>query len=586
MVKKISPVLTVFNVCLLVLALLASFSTVHASTDVKGNIALHTTWTKANSPYNLIGPIVVPQWTILTIEPGVTVNMNSYYIQVNGTLYARGNNSDPIHINGGGTSVDGNGNTIYPITFTPLSNYWNEQVGVGCIIENAILNSTSVFIASSPKICNNTFTNSYIQVSSKWFGSTTTGYSASPEISDNIISGVGPFGIQTFYTTGVISQNTISGFSSGIELVSSTSTIVQGNYITKNSDGIKLVVHQGPVTVQISENTITGNENGISLVRQLTAVNSATIRNNNIFSNLNYNINLAVPDNIDATNNWWGTTTPSVIDEMIKDHADDSALGTVTHTPFLTTPNPNAPAEPKEPEPTPEPTPTKLSISVDTTSTSVGSAVSVKGKLQNSSGSPLQNQRVTLSYSVDGENWNSIGSENTTESGVYTIQWTNTETGTFILKVDFAGNENYVATNATTSLSYLPHQETQKAFFIESNSTITLFTFNNKETELNFFAKGPSGTVGYVNATIPKDLLDSTEDWTVLVDNHKVTPTVIDDENNTYIYFVYDHNNLKTINIIGTIAIPEFSSVLCLLFILAGTLLVLLGKRRLIENQT
>lgn len=585
MVKKIGNVLTVLNVSLLVLALLASFGAVHASTEVNGTVAVHTTWTKANSPYDLTGPIVIPQGAILTIEAGVTVNLNSYYILVNGTLDARGNSSSSIHINGGGNGVDNNGNTIYPITFTPLSNDWNEQVGVGCIIEHTVLDSSSLFIVSSPKICNNTFKNSHIKVTSTWIGSGATWYSSSPVISDNLLNGTGDFGIQTFYSSGTISKNTISGFSTGIELQSATSTVVQGNYITENTDGIKLVVHQAPVSVQIKENTITSNENGISLVRQVTAVNSPSIHENNIYSNLNYNIKLSVPDNVDATYNWWGTTELSVIDELINDNADDSTLGTVNYVPVLITPNLNAPEAPKEPEPLPEPTPTQLSISVDTTSTGVGTSVNVNGKLQNStSGSPLQNQRVTLSYSFDGATWNSIGSENTTESGDYTIQWSDIETGTFTLRIDFAGNDNYLATNATTSFSCLPHQETQKAFFIESNSTITLLTFNNKETEINFFAEGPSGTTGYVNATIPKDLLDSTEDWTVLVDNQKITPTIIDDDNNTYIYFLYGHS-IKTINIIGTTAIPEFSSLLILPLFAVAAFLVVLGKQRMLKTK-
>jgi len=131
-----------------------------SGTDVSGIIASDATWTQVNSPYSLTGPVGVSEGATLTIEAGVTVNLNSYYLQVNGTLYARGSSTDPIYINGGINGVDSSGYTLYPITFTPLSTNWNEQTATSCIIENVVLSSTSIFISSSPKICNNSFADS------------------------------------------------------------------------------------------------------------------------------------------------------------------------------------------------------------------------------------------------------------------------------------------------------------------------------------------------------------------------------------------------------------------------------------------
>lgn len=64
--------------------------TVQASTDVIGIITSNTTWTKANSPYNLTGSILVSNGVELTILAGVTVNLNGYVIMVNDTLTAGG----------------------------------------------------------------------------------------------------------------------------------------------------------------------------------------------------------------------------------------------------------------------------------------------------------------------------------------------------------------------------------------------------------------------------------------------------------------------------------------------------------------
>jgi hypothetical protein len=321
------------------------FGTVQAATDVSGIISSDTTWTKAGSPYSLTGPVGVSEEANLTIEAGVTVNLNSYYIQVNGTLSARGSSTDQIYINDGSEGMDSRGYPIYPITFTPFSTYWNESAATGCIIENAVLNSTSMFISASPKIYNNSFVDSSIWISSSWSGSGANAFDASPTISNNtIIAAGGPYGIGTFYSSALIANNTILGYSAGIDMRSDTSTIVEGNLIVNNTDGIQLVVHQGPVSPIIRNNTIIDNSNGISLFRQFTAATSPVILYNNIYNNTNYNINSDVPDNINATLNWWGTIDTQAINQTIHDYYDDFTKGIVTFVPFLTEANPEAPA--------------------------------------------------------------------------------------------------------------------------------------------------------------------------------------------------------------------------------------------------
>lgn len=62
-----------------------------ALTDVSGAISGITTWTKANSPYNVIGDITVPAAATLRIEPGVVMNFSAGTgITVTGRLVAEG----------------------------------------------------------------------------------------------------------------------------------------------------------------------------------------------------------------------------------------------------------------------------------------------------------------------------------------------------------------------------------------------------------------------------------------------------------------------------------------------------------------
>jgi hypothetical protein len=118
-------------------------------TNVSSIITTDTTWTKTNSPYTLIGPIAINFGVTLTIELGTTVNLNNYYIQVNGTLTAVGSGTDKININGPAQPIGG-------IIFTPISKGWNQQIGSGNIIENAIINQASLTAQNSAKINNNT----------------------------------------------------------------------------------------------------------------------------------------------------------------------------------------------------------------------------------------------------------------------------------------------------------------------------------------------------------------------------------------------------------------------------------------------
>jgi hypothetical protein len=96
-----------------------------ASTEVTSIINSNTTWTKAGSPYELHGPVAILPGATLTIEAGATVNFNTNYLQVNGTLIAKGTSTQRITFNNGF------------IAFTPDAVGWDEQTNSGSIIENA-----------------------------------------------------------------------------------------------------------------------------------------------------------------------------------------------------------------------------------------------------------------------------------------------------------------------------------------------------------------------------------------------------------------------------------------------------------------
>jgi parallel beta helix pectate lyase-like protein len=389
----------------------AHFGSAQSGTNVTGIITSDMTWTQANSPYTLTGPVGVNTGVTLTIEPGVTVNMNTYYIQVNGTLTAIGSNANQIQINGPGSAQVFGG-----LIFTPTSTGWNETTGSGSIIEDSILNfqipnwSSSLAITAqgaAPKINNNTINGNIAypegsplisnNIINGGLGDNDAG--GSPLISDNDINGsinIGgngspiienniihypvshdPEGNLLFLGQGILVQNNynalisnnqiLGAFTNGIFMQQGNATIV-GNLITTGlASGYGITINP-QASALIQNNTIYGNKIEIDS----TSAYPSTVVYNNIVKYSQNSIYLwsGASGNINATYDWWGTTDQQAINQTIYDSKDNFNLGIVNFVPFLTIPNPEAPTYTPTPTQSPSPFPTSTSTSTPTSTTS------------------------------------------------------------------------------------------------------------------------------------------------------------------------------------------------------------------------
>jgi parallel beta-helix repeat protein len=115
---------------------------------------------------------------------------------------------------------------------------------------------------------------------------------------------------------------------------------------------------------------------------------------------------------------------------------------------------------------------------------------------------------------------------------------------------------------------------------IISNSTVSDFSFNPESALVRFGVEGETGTAGFCRVTIPKDFLDAEDEWTVRVDGSPLTPLLKEDTDSTYLYFTYQHST-KTVEIIGTDAIPEFPPWTILPLLLTATVLAIFCRRKL-----
>ncbi|HJX53024.1 MAG TPA: hypothetical protein VJ801_09695, partial [Polyangia bacterium] len=88
------------GVLLAVALLFTSVRPATAQTPVPGGTLGDTTWTAAGSPYIVSGGLTVAAGATLTVEPGVTVQFDGYWLTVDGTLIAVGTAAAPIVIKG------------------------------------------------------------------------------------------------------------------------------------------------------------------------------------------------------------------------------------------------------------------------------------------------------------------------------------------------------------------------------------------------------------------------------------------------------------------------------------------------------
>jgi hypothetical protein len=108
-------------------------------------------------------------------------------------------------------------------------------------------------------------------------------------------------------------------------------------------------------------------------------------------------------------------------------------------------------------------------------------------------------------------------------------------------------------------------------------NSMSFTKISDTEYHLDFNLTGTDGSVGYVNATIPKALMgiNPGDQWKVEVNGTDVTPTVVSDTTNWYVYFTTSLST-KPVEIIGTI--PEFT--LLVIPLLMAATLVAVGIRR------
>ncbi len=227
--------------------------------------------------------------------------------------------------------------------------------------------------------------------------------------------------------------------------------------------------------------------------------------------------------------------------------------------------------------------PASITISTESSSTTAVQVINVFGTLSDPKCTPLQNKTVVLSYTFsEADSWFPISSVLTDEQGRYNIQWINSASGTFTLKTEWSGDSTFMDASNTTTLSFLPYQN-QQVFFIESNSTVYDLAFNNETSILSFNVTGPSGTTGYVKATISKTLLGNSENLQVHMDGRQFNYSVTSTSDSWVVALNYSHSTHQIsihLETNGSSTLPSGNDIVLIVIItLFGTIIVITTKQ-------
>ena len=320
--------------------------------NVSGSINTDTLWTK-NRIYHVTGSLVIYPGVTLTIQPGTQVKFDGEkMLVVRGTLIAAGTADEPIQF----TAWTRPDYTLCPSEINLCPGEWggsylgSSQAGI-------------LFTDDSPPAqfdgSGNYLNGSVIRyaVFEHSFGGILVHGFAAPFLDHNLIRhnrgtalvGMGLRNPLLITHNRIIDNETSSYFV--INLWSGEARLRQ-NLIADNRGAIQLYGSH-----QVISNTITGNigtnyGDGHEGILHLAGGGSPEvpfIRGNNLYANQAPNeVMMGVGPNyiadVDAPQNYWGTTDSAAIRSRIYDSAQYLGTGTFTFSPVLAAPDPGAPA--------------------------------------------------------------------------------------------------------------------------------------------------------------------------------------------------------------------------------------------------
>lgn len=353
---------------------------IHAQTSVSGGIYQNTTWTLANSPYQVNGSIVVFPGNTLTVEPGVTLlinnaNAQNIYIETRGILNLVGTDNQPITVRtttdttnigwqgfictssqGGQLNADrfNLSNAATPFAYeAPLSlyQYTNcrfSHCGQAITVGNEIVLNNCQFRGNSTAV----YGWSYFTLNNCFFKDNETAINAYStaftmanttflENNTALTFSAGVF--DSMYIDNCVFQNNNIGISSPnngrienctfldntVGIQSSYDCEIKNNTFNYNDLAVNV-----SVLTALTNNEINNNTGGVRISDISSSTNAPIITNNEICGNINFNVDNNTNVNYSLLSNCFCDLDSSGIEQYLWDGFDDITKGLINYQVF------------------------------------------------------------------------------------------------------------------------------------------------------------------------------------------------------------------------------------------------------------
>jgi len=190
-----------------------------------------------------------------------------------------------------------------------------------------------------------------------------------------------------------------------------------------------------------------------------------------------------------------------------------------------------------------------------------------------------------------GVSWDPIGNALTDGSGNFTISWTPSKGGNFLIEALWQNSTSAQHGLKIISLN-LAKSSDGHAIVVESNSTIMGFNFSAANRSASFDVFGVDGSSGYARICIAKELAGNIRAINVTMDGVPVNCTIASEVGFWIVYFEYHHSMHKITTSMSDAAAPTNADVspdhvdiqLAILFAVGAVLMflmtILLVRRR------
>lgn len=290
----------------ILLILLLPFS-VYCQTDVSGIVNEATTWSISGSPYNITADVVFNSG--LTIEAGVSVNLNGGYLRVKEKLIANGTSDNNISFAGFmGVWLDQTS-----VTFDDNGNYVEGTHLSHCNFNITEATSYSVFIDNGTAFIDNSVFDGQYGIVLDYVGNDNTGSKVSNSqfyLNGSQAIKIASFNCGTNISNNIVEKNVFdnSSVTLGSYCVNSFNNIVKHNIFKNSEIALRLGwgnVVDGVKNAQVQNNIFSNNGTGV-IIGSRPGENPSAISHNLFLNNSNairaegtyHNQSLVIKNNI------------------------------------------------------------------------------------------------------------------------------------------------------------------------------------------------------------------------------------------------------------------------------------------------